>query len=1397
MQNRYHPLFGISARRKFLFLIPFLVAFLLTSSVSASSIHRLPAVPQDDLPDLVITDVWTNLQGQVCFQIHNIGTAETKSLGVSGLRIDGQLVSSLDLSNEALPIDGRLNRCIAYSYACTGAEDLVVVGADITQLVAEAKEDNNTHTETWRCDTEPPEIVQGPYVYPITATSATVGWVTQEDSDSIVVYDTVVGRLGMVAMETPLVSQHDVELAGLQPDTTYQYQAISTDVYGNQARSEPGYFRTLPVFDGSKPSIGELTTERLPGDFVGYRFTVPVSDDQGIERLEFSLDGALFGMAFPPAGVVTGTIPLSMDLFQGFLHLPDETFFDDHIIGMRAFDRFGNEFYQEFDFRPPADPFDGELEILEPDPGDIYYSPSSPVPSGTELALSAYASVYEEDCRFAHVPGPEGEFMGCVEYEDSVDRVEFYIDADLICTTTPDYSGDLYHDCDWPIGGLYPDTYQLLVQAYAGDTTAHRWRDIEIRAGATALSIERSVTASGPAFTNRLTIRNTGTLAVNLTGLTDNLHRLQPVHKTATNYTVASEYDYANQKNLVQVSFNQLGHAYYALAPGASLNVEYQFVPVLYPDLNMGLYSLGDEPVRLDYTTGATNSHIERSLPANVTDAGTSLRTTARTIRENADYLIVTNPHNLFTFDPSTANVNALFSGMAELAVIKEGILAYLVNIPGPDTVDDTLEAWGDGMLGSDGVADHWLSNGYLLLVGELPIIPAHSRYFDPPWYIEAFVDPETINPTDVYYADTSSNTIDPELNVGRIVGNNAAELLVPIRTITNVYRHTTGYSFNWTNALILSGFNTSRGGGSADINFAAERNLVQDKLDDHGVVVDEMHTPDYATTALAVARFFELAPGSDFIHLVGHGFSDCMDDLCAWDLWPFADPFGSANPLVYASSCLTGDYTSLTGLAENFLAKGAGLYLGSTEVSYCCVNKSVAGTIYNRFDPGDAFGPVVKSVKRDIGGFDYGNWATGFYEDIWTTEYHIFGDPEYGGDLGLGPAAALDTVQQPSAISAADTFTQSITVPAFTISEGEFGEDLVTIPDGGSPPGHGFYVLMPGHPLVPTYQVDLPLEPGVKIQSVRLDSRSGLQSGEGQVLPLFDPREAGSTLATDSDYPEIAEWFPVTPFDWGVHQELDGSATLYLRMYPFIYNSATTQYEFYTQYAFTIETSLSDTSITLLDTDAASYDTGAMVQADLWINNTGAARDVTVSAAMYTLGSYERVDGLLLEELEGLQGLATFSTIWDTTGIAAGDYYLIAELRDEFGALLDEHTQAIHLGRLELTALSMEAPALFTPGDVIPLSLSLQNTGDQPASFTAVLQVQQLGGEVVAISNHAVSDLAPGAVFVFEAPWDSTGFTPGEYRVIGYAEFAAQISNIKQATLNTRPLLYLPLLTH
>ncbi len=209
----------------------------------------------------------------------------------------------------------------------------------------------------------------------------------------------------------------------------------------------------------------------------------------------------------------------------------------------------------------------------------------------------------------------------------------------------------------------------------------------------------------------------------------------------------------------------------------------------------------------------------------------------------NANYLIVTNPEKLYAHDASSADVDWLLNTLSELAVVKQGMLGYLEGYGNVGVVDDLIESWGASMQGSDGTPGGYLTNGYLLLVGENEIVPA-GRMTLSHWYF----DSRTIEFTDVYYADTASNIIDPELRVGRIIGNTARELILPIHTIINVYRHSIGFSFDRSNALVISGFPETRGGGADNIDFRGERWDVVDQVSSQGIPSTQMHTPDYST---------------------------------------------------------------------------------------------------------------------------------------------------------------------------------------------------------------------------------------------------------------------------------------------------------------------------------------------------------------------------------------------------------------------------------------------------------------------------------------------------------------------------------------------------------------------
>ncbi len=151
---------------------------------------------------------------------------------------------------------------------------------------------------------------------------------------------------------------------------------------------------------------------------------------------------------------------------------------------------------------------------------------------------------------------------------------------------------------------------------------------------------------------------------------------------------------------------------------------------------------------------------------------------------------------------------------------------------------------------------------------------------------------------------------------------------------------------------------------------------------------------------------------------------------------------------------------------------------------------------LYDDWDPGDVVGQALKSVKRDLGGFHADDWAMGYYEDIWTAEYHLFGDPEFG-EGAAAPASRLVSTQPQ--LTSAPLSSIQVKVPDYYTETTDLGKDRVVIP-GGS------FVKMPGKPMVPKYDIVQAIAAGTVVQEVTLSQRSGLKTEEGLDLEPFEP---------------------------------------------------------------------------------------------------------------------------------------------------------------------------------------------------------------------------------------------------------------------------------------------------
>jgi len=1347
---------------------------------SANSYTFELQVIEQELPDLIITGVWSE-EGyypqtrDICYQIRNIGDAVDPAGHETVLSIDGT-PSAGDTVTVALAHGERLNRCFTLPWQCSPPKDIVKVCADNQNYITESDETNNCITGTWQCDTTPPTIISGPVASQIGQTSATVSWTTDEDSDSQVQFGSKAGKYeGQESDATPS-TKHEILLTDLKPAAVYHYIVESTDASGNTVTSGEGFFETDPVQAGEPPDMTSPTVTRVEGDRELYKITVPVSDALGIERVEFYMDERLIGIDYSadllpgahlksaPAGTDAAASQYEFRLDPASLKMSRTSFFDtQHTFVAKAFGLSGLMNTKSVFYAPDFELADINLRVWPSYDQTLYVDgPGGTVPAGTTIDVSVRASEDEWECKWVPLTGD----MFCGDVEHAVDRVVFEIDGTTVHTSYPSDDDDFDHAYSWDVAGLGVGTYSIRVTAYASDGGAlTSVRTLTVEPGEPSLDISRSVTRVDNYFRVSLTMENEGTATAGVSHVRDNATGFQAIVTSTAYYSVIPEYWVETKHCDVEIDvFTGTAEAI-MIPPGESVTVEYLAVPILYSDLSMFDYGVGvRDEVKVWDQGGFCRWRFDRPE---------SLTLQVSLAKWASDYLIVTHPRNLFLDNGSRSDVDELLSKMAELAQLKSGILGY-VSVWGADSVLDQIQEWGIWMECSDGTDCHFLSNGYVLIVGEAEIIGS--------WNATGFGWRGDVHYTDLNYGDTGGDWYDPELIVGRVIGNNARELMVPLQTSINVHHDEPNYHFTKSRALVVSG----RGDGVTefetsvdDISSILRRvgspfawGSVTTKKQRHVEDVEGLNITWVFTSSIPTL-------GRDVIFYRDHcGAFGWGDGSTVIDTGHFPLDFGERRPFVFACCCQAGRYEALgaIGIAEAFLQNETGVYIGSTENSYTSPNNEACRWFFDRWtDSSESIGQSFKALKRHLDRRD------GWY---WAAEYNLYGDPKYGTLATVARLASQADVAATEPITSVD-----VVVPDYEVTTTIESEHHVRIPGGDM-------LLEEEKPLVPIFYTEVEYAQGYRVQDVLLTDRSGLTTTTGLVIPVALMTVDSTAAVPSSPISDGEEWWPEPEqvFDWSIRENPDGSSTLVIEMYPFYYNSLTTNVEFYKNYSFDVQVISSTVKIASLITDENAYSQGDEVLIDLSLNSAGDAQDVIVNAVVKTQTG-DVVDGLLLQSLKGLTGTASFSPQWDSTGFEPGYYTIEAEVRDSAGNVLDRKMEQFRLGIYAGEVATFTAtPTFFDIGDTISVSLVFSNTGTVPITGTAIIQVQDDGGEVVKDFSHAVTNLAVANLIAFDDAWDTSGAAEGPYTVVGYVLYDSRATSIETITVSTETYIYLPI---
>ncbi len=1309
------------------------------------------------LPDLVVTDLWPEAS-QICFQLLNQGNATAPLDYLVALRVDSSGVSSRGVPVSLAP-EERWDSCFSYAWTCTPSSDQIEVLADPTNLVQEQNETNNTRQEVWSCDTQPPEITSGPVVSDVTSDSARITWSTGEPGDSVVRYGVFAGMYPSQVTNSEPDTSHDVTLTGLQPFKTYHFTVQSSDSFGNTATSGDFVFQTLPQQDLVDPSVWFVPPPVITSTVV---ITSTASDNTGVSRVVFYLDGQrAFSDYSPPYQFWLDTAALNNG---------------EHLLEARAYDYAGN-----------------------------YGSVQAPVEVAnlvdSTLPTVDITSPLDDATVAGKVP-----ITATLTDNSGVVSARFYVDGDYQQFEGYDVNNPPTNTSvtfEWDSRGFSNNSqHRLAVQVFdKNGNQAVDFVDITVyNAPPTPPPsppflevIGHSVLRNQNRLLVFLTIKNSGDADASNVQIFDGLRGFQAIGRSTPTVDYLTEH-------------NPQGHYGYAvIRPNGSIPAGEARL-YAFDVLPMMLYPNPPKP-EIGYfvdlywdTPGGAHLHDFVTLPVATAITGETIAQSHADALKQADYLIVTNPYRLFAVhnpgyyqgpSPERTATNAILSSMAELAYYRNGALGYIEDYSA-SSLHNLLKPGGAW---SNALSSSFTSNGYLLLVGETNVVPGWWRYFGTKETTHGdrpFVAPYTDYP----YANMSGDEIRPELSIARIVGDNANLLRTPLTTAINLAKGETGYHFDGLLKMVVNGYPATIGGGADSINFKAEVDNVIKNLT--GSVIG-MNNPafniykgdgslDIPATTLAIHNsFFNNLPNQDVLFLAGHGNAGSWDVITTTTVTKQSNPFANTNPFVFASSCKTGAYNGNFSMAEAFLNQKAGAYMGAIEVGACLGDPDIcpnADVFFSNWNNNSSFARALSVTKSKL--------SDNFHNRYWTGIYHVFGDAKYGR---VTPYPTAGTPFQPAEQSFSPTLPEAMTTTVQVSVPDPLIEPLLEAHQVSIPPGE--FLMEPGQPRLPLYQVFFSYPASTLVQEVRLTDRSEPQLFDGLNLPPAQIALPGGAVLLPAVSAPSQDWWPEKVYDWYVIEQ-PYTTTLAITLYPFYYNPLTLQGLFYKDYSFEIETQESPVEITQISPSAYTLPLGADVDIEIELKNpSGESTTVVVRAVMESATTGEIIDGLLLQTLPELIGEASFALHWDSAGSPAGDYAVNVELLDLDGYLLERARVVIRLGISQATLSDLVAlPGSFEIGEPVEVEVGVHNTGELPVEALLVLLARDAQGENAQVITQTIA-LQPGASQTVDLSWQTEGILPGTYTLVAYALYDGQSTDPLTIELEavTPPRIYLPYL--
>ncbi len=864
----------------------------------------------------------------------------------------------------------------------------ITIQIDIFNEIEEKNERNNEYQIDCApsIDNTPPVFITEPTVVNITESTVFINWKTDETSNGTVKYSQKLGIYEQKVETDDFNIEHSVTLENLKTDTIYHAQVEVWDQYGNKNSSNSFFFTTKTKKDADLPTVQLPSIGKISGPIT---INVNASDKSGIDHVSFTINGDHMYTAYSPPYYCyfngeeyeDGTYDLKVDVVDktGNSNLFHKDLIVQHSIPKVDIDGFPN------------------VTILSPEANVEYFG---------NIMIDAL-----------------------IDHTEPIDRVEFYIDGSLWHISYGYSQGEVVDpwgnripivgdslprpfnkSFQWYLKSLEEistlqntliENKSTLIEVKAYDaygvkgndaiTVYHTWE----AARTPSLEIQREVSRVDNYLVMNVTVYNHGFGSAEMVSLTDKHYGFQVGNLISSSQP--ANYEISNVSYNIQGSSSGVSirkpietvtiHLNNNLSGMNQWSFSYELFPLFTNNMQYNWFEIAAYS-QLNYN-GKTE-YIQNPYEP-------SLHWTEQTVYsafEQADYLIVTNPMHLYNLNPDTENVNELLFTITELAREKKGAIGYILFDLTASDIHSEINSWGKNYLNQS-----WKSQGYLLIVGETEIIPSFTAH----WNFDFDTDDETIYCTDYPYANTKGKTIMPELHIGRIIGNTCINLTRPLQASLDVHYGTAlfkrGYETD-AKALCLSG------GGNGEGTFWSHVNNVASMLTSAGYQTISLREAIYGDR-----MFNELCANSNNQSVIyyrnhgntnGHSWTDVITSYTYTTIPINNISFGLTHPLVFACCCCAGQYEDNPnydpggekGIAEGFFDQGAGIYIGSTELSARNLNGVYSRDFFRRWtdNPGKTIAQAWKETRRKAAD----EW---WYENdrFWSAEYQFYGDPKFG----------------------------------------------------------------------------------------------------------------------------------------------------------------------------------------------------------------------------------------------------------------------------------------------------------------------------------------------------------------------------------------------------------------